>query len=168
MGWLHDRMPVTFAPGSKEMRLWLDSSVSWTSAVQQLLHPAVNPMQIYQGKVSTKVVRKILKVPAVPTEVGRVGTDSPSFIEPVSERADGIKAMFARQQSPKKPDSSSASAKPPQISMKRKRSDTDKDPVKKKKVGPTSSPTRSPAVRRVYQVVERKLRPNRNHIKRTT
>lgn len=33
----------------------------------------------------------------VPTEVGKVGTESPAFINPVSERKDGILAMFARQ-----------------------------------------------------------------------
>jgi hypothetical protein len=34
---------------------------------------------------------------AVPTEVGKVGTESPTFIEPVQKRKDGIEAMFTRQ-----------------------------------------------------------------------
>jgi hypothetical protein len=34
---------------------------------------------------------------AVPTEVGKVGTESPTFIEPVQKRKDGIEAMFSRQ-----------------------------------------------------------------------
>lgn len=34
---------------------------------------------------------------AVPTEVGKVGTESPTFIEPVQKRKDGIEAMFMRQ-----------------------------------------------------------------------
>jgi hypothetical protein len=34
---------------------------------------------------------------AVPTEVGKVGTESPMLIEPVQNRKDGIKAMFSRQ-----------------------------------------------------------------------
>jgi hypothetical protein len=29
--------------------------------------------------------------------VGKVGTESPTFIEPVAQRKDGIKAMFAKQ-----------------------------------------------------------------------
>lgn len=43
----------------------------------------------------------------VPKEVGKVGTESPAFIQPITERKDGIRAMFARQQkrspSPSKP-----------------------------------------------------------------
>jgi hypothetical protein len=34
----------------------------------------------------------------VPKEVGRVGKESPTFIEPVENRKDGIHAMFSRQQ----------------------------------------------------------------------
>jgi hypothetical protein len=33
----------------------------------------------------------------VPTEVGKVGVESPTFIEPVQKRKDGIEAMFMRQ-----------------------------------------------------------------------
>ena len=45
--------------------------------------------------------------PTVPKEVGKVGTESPAFIQPITERKDGIRAMFAKQQrrspSPSKP-----------------------------------------------------------------
>lgn len=34
---------------------------------------------------------------AVPLEVGKVGVESPTFIEPVQNRKDGIEAMFMRQ-----------------------------------------------------------------------
>jgi len=34
---------------------------------------------------------------AVPKEVGKVGVQSPTFIEPVQNRKDGIEAMFSRQ-----------------------------------------------------------------------
>ena len=34
---------------------------------------------------------------AVPKEVGKVGVQSPTFIEPVEKRKDGIQAMFSRQ-----------------------------------------------------------------------
>ena len=40
---------------------------------------------------------------AVPKEVGKVGTESPTFIQPVSERKDGIQAMFARQNAAQSP-----------------------------------------------------------------
>lgn len=33
----------------------------------------------------------------VPKEVGKVGTESSTFVEPVSQRRDGIEAMFAKQ-----------------------------------------------------------------------
>jgi len=33
----------------------------------------------------------------VPAEVGKVGVESPTFIEPVQKRKDGIEAMFMRQ-----------------------------------------------------------------------
>lgn len=35
----------------------------------------------------------------VPKEVGKVGVESPTFIQPVATRKDGIKAMFAKQRS---------------------------------------------------------------------
>ena len=38
---------------------------------------------------------------AVPQEVGKVGNESPSFIEPISHRKDGIEAMFAKQKQKK-------------------------------------------------------------------
>lgn len=42
----------------------------------------------------------------VPPEVGKISTNSPTFIQPVSERSDGIKSFFQKQQpSPAKPKS---------------------------------------------------------------
>lgn len=38
----------------------------------------------------------------VPKEVGKVGTESPRFIEPVANRKDGIEAMFSKQKVPPK------------------------------------------------------------------
>jgi hypothetical protein len=38
----------------------------------------------------------------VPPEVGKIGTNSPTFIEPVSERSDGIKSFFTKQSPAKK------------------------------------------------------------------
>lgn len=59
----------------------------------------------------------------VSPDVGKVGNESPSFIEPISERKDGITAMFANQGSQK-----SEPASP----MKRKRS-ASPPPAKKPK-----------------------------------
>ena len=49
----------------------------------------------------------------VPKEIGKVGTESPKFIEPIADRKDGIMAMFAKQRS-----------KQVESSAKRKRSST--------------------------------------------
>lgn len=59
----------------------------------------------------------------VPKEVGKIGTESPTFIEPVTARKDGIQAMFARQtaKAPTSPSSSQAPAEP-KTPQKRKRS----------------------------------------------
>jgi hypothetical protein len=62
---------------------------------------------------------------AVPKEVGKVGAESPTFIEPVQKRKDGIEAMFMRQSKAQKsepdPPSLSVGIAPPAKSAKRKR-----------------------------------------------
>ncbi|KAN0079970.1 hypothetical protein V8E55_009536 [Tylopilus felleus] len=86
LSWLHDRQPVILS-NEDEINRWLDtSSRTWSSDLARLLHPWVDttaPLQCYQ----------------VPKEVGKVGTESPKFIEPIAERKDGIMAMFAKQRS---------------------------------------------------------------------
>ncbi|KAF8417007.1 hypothetical protein L210DRAFT_3511575 [Boletus edulis BED1] len=98
MSWLHDRQPVILS-SADEINRWLDtSSRTWSSDLARLLHPwedTTAPLQCYQ----------------VPKELGKVGTESPKFIEPVAERKDGIMAMFAKQKS-----------KQAESSVKRKRS----------------------------------------------
>ncbi|KAK2466600.1 hypothetical protein APHAL10511_000858 [Amanita phalloides] len=85
MSWLHDRQPVILS--SKEaVDTWLDPSTrTWTPALTELVQPYTDherhPFECYQ----------------VPKEVGRVGTESPLFIEPVKDRKDGIQAMFRKQ-----------------------------------------------------------------------
>ena len=54
----------------------------------------------------------------VPPEVGKVGLDSPSFVQPIEERKDGIKALFAKQQQP------AESGIPTMFPAKRQRSPT--------------------------------------------
>lgn len=66
----------------------------------------------------------------VPKEVGKVGTESAAFIEPVAGRKDGIKAMFAKQTSSlAKPSSSQPKEQPSPSpsSVKRKRVATPPD-----------------------------------------
>ncbi|KAK7039213.1 hypothetical protein VNI00_010118 [Paramarasmius palmivorus] len=103
--WLHDRQPVILSTPDS-LRKWLDtSSATWTSElgkfVLQPYHNSEAPLECYQ----------------VPKEVGKVGTESPSFILPVSQRKDGIQAMFSKQSSQPK-----ASSQPKSSPGKRKRS----------------------------------------------
>ncbi|CCM03223.1 uncharacterized protein FIBRA_05348 [Fibroporia radiculosa] len=95
--WLHDRQPVILSTLGA-LNTWLDtSSLQWTPALTKLVDPyndSNSPLLCYQ----------------VPKEVGKVGTESPTFVQPISERKDGIQAMFAKQK-----DTSS------QVSRKRRR-----------------------------------------------
>ena len=72
----------------------------------------------------------------MPGEVGRVGVESPTFIEPVQKRKDGIEAMFMRQAKAKETASSSSSA-PAAVGTGRTGN--------KRKHEPSSSPSPSPA-----------------------
>ncbi|KDR78411.1 hypothetical protein GALMADRAFT_245579 [Galerina marginata CBS 339.88] len=90
--WLHERQPV-FLSDREALYRWLDTSTqSWTAVLTKMVRPysdASVPLECY----------------AVPKEVGKVGTESSTFIEPVTARKDGIQAMFSkqRQKSPEKP-----------------------------------------------------------------
>jgi len=100
--WLHDRQPVILS-SREALDTWLDtSSQAWTSALTKLVEPydnSVSPLECYR----------------VPKEVGKVGIESRTFIEPVANRKDGIQAMFSRQN-----EAQSSPAK--NTSQKRKRS----------------------------------------------
>ncbi|KAL0952319.1 hypothetical protein HGRIS_006602 [Hohenbuehelia grisea] len=82
--WLHDRQPVILST-KEAFDAWLDtSSQSWTPELTRItepFHDSASPLECYQ----------------VPKEVGKVGTESPSFIEPIATRKDGIQAMFTKQ-----------------------------------------------------------------------
>ncbi|KAI0742758.1 hypothetical protein C8Q80DRAFT_1190615 [Daedaleopsis nitida] len=85
LSWLHDRQPVIL-PDEAALTAWLDtSSGKWSPQLDKLCDP-YEPLTCYQ----------------VPKEVGKVGIESPIFIEPIAERKDGIQAMFARQSRPKR------------------------------------------------------------------
>jgi len=93
--WLHERQPV-FLSNRDALYRWLDTSTqSWTPELTKMVQPYSDtsvPLECY----------------AVPKEVGKVGTESSTFIEPVTTRKDGIQAMFSkqRQKSPEKPTTS--------------------------------------------------------------
>ncbi|KJA22095.1 hypothetical protein HYPSUDRAFT_67198 [Hypholoma sublateritium FD-334 SS-4] len=99
--WLHDRQPVILSNLNAVIR-WLDtSSQMWNPELTKMVQPysdAAAPLECY----------------AVPKEVGKVGTESPSFIQPISTRRDGIKAMFSKQEQASSP------AKPHDKGQKRK------------------------------------------------
>ncbi|KAJ7596937.1 hypothetical protein C8J56DRAFT_918713 [Mycena floridula] len=100
--WLHERQPVILS-SDESLRKWLDtSSQKWTDDLEDLLAPysdTLSPLECYQ----------------VPKEVGKVGNESSTFIEPAINR---IQAMFSKQKQSHPPIASS-STKP-----KRKRSTT--------------------------------------------
>ncbi|KAF7759749.1 hypothetical protein Agabi119p4_11444 [Agaricus bisporus var. burnettii] len=84
--WLHDRQPVILS-SQQAVSQWLDQP--WSKQLAALLEPYHDPdvpLECYQ----------------VPQEVGKVGTESPSFIEPVALRKDGIQAMFQKQRQSQK------------------------------------------------------------------
>ncbi|WVR06676.1 hypothetical protein IAU60_003708 [Kwoniella sp. DSM 27419] len=89
--WLHDRMPCILENWD-EITRWLDLGEvkGWE-----------------EGKGGTGSLLKGvegLDSYAVPSEVGKIGNNSPTFIQPVAERSDGIKSFFQKQgNSPAKP-----------------------------------------------------------------
>ncbi|KAJ7778414.1 hypothetical protein B0H16DRAFT_1503432 [Mycena metata] len=79
--WLHERQPVILST-PEALTAWLDtSSLKWNPDLTPLLASPTCPLDCYQ----------------VPKEVGKVGTESSTFIEPVANRKDGIQAMFNKQ-----------------------------------------------------------------------
>jgi putative SOS response-associated peptidase YedK len=106
--WLHDRQPVILS-SREALEIWLDTSAqTWTPALTKLVESYDNSLEWYQ----------------VPKEVGKVGTESPTFIEPIANRKDGIQAMFLRQKQvqtsrvrepPKRKRSSSSSPSRPAV-----------------------------------------------------
>ena len=72
----------------------------------------------------------------VPKEVGKVGAESPTFVEPIAERKDGIQAMFARQTHKQTTTPSSSQIKiVPSTPTKRKRSSSPSTSATPSRVG---------------------------------
>lgn len=148
--WLHDRQPVILST-REALDAWLDtSSQTWTPALSKLVEPPYSdesaPLECF----------------AVPKEVGKVGTESSTFIEPVAQRKDGIAAMFKKQEikqdkkpgvqssskpspSPKKPVVKFEPAASP-AKLKRESADPEPSSSRTKNLQPTKRKRESPEV----------------------
>ena len=116
--WLHDRMPCILDTW-EDVERWLDlgEMKGWEEGkggTGELLkgHPGLDcwvscPPRYFGGEgMETSVICQLTRPCSfpVPPEVGKIGKDSPTFIQPVSERSDGIKSFFQKQTtSPAKP-----------------------------------------------------------------
>ncbi|KAJ6482830.1 hypothetical protein C8R47DRAFT_1132822 [Mycena vitilis] len=106
--WLHERQPVILDT-PEALDAWLDtSSQKWNPDLVKLLAPTTCALDCYQ----------------VPKEVGKVGKESATFIEPVANRKDGIQALFSKQ---KQAQAASPPAK--KVPAKRRMSPVDGDDV---------------------------------------
>ncbi|KAH9990829.1 hypothetical protein BJV77DRAFT_1060873 [Russula vinacea] len=128
--WLHDRQPVILT-SQDALDRWLDTSTqTWDPKLNSLLGSYDEP-------------DAPLECYAVPREVGKVGTESPTFIEPVQKRKDGIEAMFTRQ--------TKAAQAQQRSDTKRKRESVspakDEEEEKKKEMG-TSAPAVKPRTKK--------------------
>ncbi len=116
--WLHDRQPVILN-SQDALDRWLDTSTqTWDPKLNRLLDPyndsdaplewyvpnshlqsnIYSPLITHSRAHANAYVRTLTHNSyAVPKEVGKVGVESPTFIEPVQNRKDGIEAMFTRQ-----------------------------------------------------------------------
>ncbi|KAI0341249.1 DUF159-domain-containing protein [Trametopsis cervina] len=128
--WLHDRQPVILST-TDALNTWLDtSSGTWSATLSNMVRPY-------------KETDVSLTCYQVPKEVGKVGTESSTFIESVAQRRDGIQAMFARQlESQTSPSGSQLLPRTP----KRKRSNSIE--------APSISPVRKKTAKRESTIVE--------------
>lgn len=111
LAWLHDRQPVVL-DSADALRTWLDvGRHPWDAHVVRLLAPP-------RGENLTCY--------PVPKEVGKVGAESPAFVEPLAARRDGIEAMFARQVA-KAPKRSASPGLPELVSSPPKKTKSDED-----------------------------------------
>ncbi|CAG7847175.1 SubName: Full=Uncharacterized protein {ECO:0000313/EMBL:CCA66750.1} [Serendipita indica DSM 11827] len=136
MEWLHDRSPLIFSPTSPEdmekLKVWLNPDIHWENGIRQLLesylhHSLPEPYTIYQ----------------VPKEVGKVGAESKSFTEPIAQRKDGIKAMFAKQQQKSNSPESLPSKRPRSSTPEKMSSSVEDSPRKRVKQEAPSSPSKA-------------------------
>lgn len=87
----------------------------------------------------------------VPNEVGKIGTESPTFVQPVQDRKDGIQAMFAKQQKQKSQPAvaaAAASTNPTLTQRARKRSASPTD-LKSSSATTGETPAKKPKVEKL-------------------
>ncbi|KAL0573329.1 hypothetical protein V5O48_008627 [Marasmius crinis-equi] len=120
--WLHERQPVILTSQSA-LEKWLDTSPqTWTSELSKMVQPYSDsnvPLEWFCSLLPVPLLFTYLRDFSyqVPKEVGKVGTESPSYIVPISQRKDGIQAMFSKQKL-----SQSKNPEPKSSPIKRKRS----------------------------------------------
>ena len=108
-------MPVVL-PDLESLQIWLGLVPAPLERVGRLLRPYEHPLECYR----------------VPGEVGRTGTDDEKFLQPITERKDGIAQAFGRAR--KMQDADDA---PPA-----KRVKTEPEPVKREASSPAEAPER--------------------------
>ena len=104
--WLHDRQPVILS-SREALNIWLDTtSQKWTSELTRLVEPYHDlnaPLQWCVPFFGLSCQPNLtLYSYQVPKEIGKVGAESPTFIEPIANRKDGIQAMFSKQRQSEK------------------------------------------------------------------
>ncbi|CAE6511391.1 unnamed protein product [Rhizoctonia solani] len=117
LAFLHDRMPIILS-GKQALR-WLDVEKGWQPEVlKELRKPYEGTLICYE----------------VPREVGKVGNEDPSFIEPLAARKDGLMAMMSRMGQKAK-----LEEKKPDLALKREPSEfvSDGSDIKEEELEPT-------------------------------
>lgn len=83
----------------------------------------------------------------MPKEVGKIGTESPTFVQPVQDRKDGIQAMFAKQQKQQSQPTAASSTNRTLTQRARKRSASPTDLKSSTTTG--ESPAKKPKVEKL-------------------
>ncbi|KAG8973599.1 hypothetical protein FRB90_009895 [Tulasnella sp. 427] len=126
LSFIHDRMPV-FLEDESSIQTWLNPEVGWGKDLAQMMKPYEHEVSAYQ----------------VPKEVGKVGTNDPSFVKPVAERKDGIAAMFKKQKETgahlKTPSSSQGGSQNLSSSLKHEEDEEDEQKPSRSQSPPKSS-----------------------------
>ncbi|KAJ1311122.1 hypothetical protein OPQ81_009623 [Rhizoctonia solani] len=99
VAFLHDRMSIILS-GEQALR-WLDVEKGWQpELLKELRKPYEGTLVYYE----------------VPSGVGKAGAEDPSFVEPVKEKKDSLKAMMSRMGQKPKPEAD----KKPDLALKQK------------------------------------------------
>lgn len=103
LAFLHDRMPVILDVEGAER--WMDVRGGWTDEVSRLCTPYEGPVEWCvlssrprpSARAHAHAANLSRSYPVQP-EVGKVGTNSSSYVVPVAERKDGIASFFKKQE----------------------------------------------------------------------